>query len=404
MDSTQNNVGEIEKELENTEISKTDEDHDENIDTSAFEIPTFGFTEKSWRSDFAFIVEGTRLYVNKTILSLSSPVFDAMFQSSFKESSCDELELPEKKLRDVVDFLRYIYPGTLVNMSKECAFNVLPLVEEYQVLHLKRICEDKLLENVSDETPVDELFRILQLAYLYSLDDLRQQCVEIASKKTEADVDEAFEKCTPPAEVSLEIFKQMNAKLRETVLEQKQLIDDMSRQATENNETLKATIIDQEGQLDILKQYLSADVKKNEVISLGKDSYWRDTTIILDVDIKAKDIKSEREIIIWNIPLVLCVSQQSSGNVSNLNMEIRNKDQKIKSKLKGRVIVVNRQPQGGNEIIFFDGTFSTGNIWYNRMSKNLMTISKVTDIANGYLQDGHIGIIVQICMSEPNRG
>lgn len=51
-------------------------------------VPTYDFEENSLRSDFTLIVEGTKLYVAKNILSLASPVFDRMFRSDFKEGSC----------------------------------------------------------------------------------------------------------------------------------------------------------------------------------------------------------------------------------------------------------------------------------------------------------------------------
>ena len=63
-----------------------------------------------WKdSDLVLVVENEKFHVHRLILSLNSPVFEAMFKSQFKESSASEIPLPEKNASGVLDFLKIIY-------------------------------------------------------------------------------------------------------------------------------------------------------------------------------------------------------------------------------------------------------------------------------------------------------
>ncbi|XP_060575783.1 uncharacterized protein LOC132733201 [Ruditapes philippinarum] len=408
MDSLQDIQNNIETVQENTDITHSDDDPAMTIDEKCdIEEPTFGFTEKSWRTDFILLVEGKRLYVNKAILSLASPVFDTMFQSDFKESQCEELELPGKRYRDVIEFLRCIYPNNIpTNITMESAVTILPLIEEYQVVKLKPRCEQAIIENIGDEIQVEKIFGLLHTACLYNLVDLRKLCVKITCTKSEKEIDEAFQNCQPPAEAAKEILEQLNKKLRETVNKQKLLIDDISREATENTATLKAANTEQERQLVILKQYLSADVKTNKTITLGYESQWRECIAIFDVDMGSERVRTERQVTVWNVPLVVVVSEKSTAkNKFYLGIEIRCINKEVVCSFKGRVVVVNRQPMGENHTVLISGSFSNCSIFSSlTCSQEIMKMSRIKEIANGFLSNGRIGVIVQIFMTEPNRG
>ncbi len=70
------------------------------------------FCEKSRLRNFALVVEGEKLWVSREVLAEHSPVFDKMFFGQFREAreGVEEMELPDKKLNDVVDFLRVTMP------------------------------------------------------------------------------------------------------------------------------------------------------------------------------------------------------------------------------------------------------------------------------------------------------
>jgi hypothetical protein len=144
------------------------------------ETPTFDFTEKTWKDDFVLIVENKRLHVVKGILAYASPVFDTMFQAEFKEKNSTGLDLPGKKVEDIQQFLRCIYPFP-AEISSENVNAVLPLAEEYKVLNLKSKCEAFLLKQVTGTISSDDLYRVLEQANLYNMTCLLQKCVDVAS-------------------------------------------------------------------------------------------------------------------------------------------------------------------------------------------------------------------------------
>nr|KAG5712572.1 hypothetical protein BaRGS_011546 [Batillaria attramentaria] len=61
-------------------------------------------------TDVIFIVEQKKLYFNKMLLGMCSPVFKRMFTADFKEKSEKEIPLPGKKHEDMVAFLQQIHP------------------------------------------------------------------------------------------------------------------------------------------------------------------------------------------------------------------------------------------------------------------------------------------------------
>jgi len=63
-----------------------------------------------WKgSDLVLVVEDEKFHVHRVILRLNSPVFEAMFNSQLKESTANEIPLPEKNASGVLDFLKIIY-------------------------------------------------------------------------------------------------------------------------------------------------------------------------------------------------------------------------------------------------------------------------------------------------------
>lgn len=71
-------------------------------------LPSFS---QPWNfSDVVLKVEEEHFHVHRAVLAMNSPVFKAMFQSHFKESSMEEIPLPGKKADRVYDFLCMVYP------------------------------------------------------------------------------------------------------------------------------------------------------------------------------------------------------------------------------------------------------------------------------------------------------
>ena len=52
------------------------------------------FSKPTVMCDVILIVDGRKLYSNRAILSIWSPVFETMFKSNFKEKESSEINLP----------------------------------------------------------------------------------------------------------------------------------------------------------------------------------------------------------------------------------------------------------------------------------------------------------------------
>jgi hypothetical protein len=57
-------------------------------------MESIDFTKPTVMCDVILIVEGRKLYCNRAILSIWSPVFEIMFKSNFKEKDSMEVNLP----------------------------------------------------------------------------------------------------------------------------------------------------------------------------------------------------------------------------------------------------------------------------------------------------------------------
>jgi len=95
------------------------------------ELNEYDFEAGDEFSDLKLIVEDKVLHVHKAILSklntiifeqplelnelyfkaTSSPVFKRMLSLQFRESLENEIKLPDKKLDDILELLKYLYPN-----------------------------------------------------------------------------------------------------------------------------------------------------------------------------------------------------------------------------------------------------------------------------------------------------
>ena len=143
------------------------------------------FTEPSSKSDVVLIVEDKRVYVSKTVLSLASPVFEAMFESDFKEKQNAEIPLPGKKYDDFIKFLLCFYPHSIKLITYNDVDALLPLADEYQVNYIQEKSEEILLYHLEKSILIDKtVVHILLLADKYALTKARAKAVEIAASRS----------------------------------------------------------------------------------------------------------------------------------------------------------------------------------------------------------------------------
>ncbi|KAL9968618.1 hypothetical protein ACROYT_G020730 [Oculina patagonica] len=142
------------------------------------------FSEPWEDSDVILVVEDEKFHVHRLILSMNSPVFKAMFKSQFKESTANEIPLPEKKASEVLDFLKQIYFQYIeerVEVTMENIEHLLKLSDEYQVKLVFNPCVKFLEDQLKTKANV---MKILTLAELYNLDNVRQSCNDLLTDMT----------------------------------------------------------------------------------------------------------------------------------------------------------------------------------------------------------------------------
>jgi hypothetical protein len=110
-------------------------------DTNVFASP--------WNSsDMVLVVEDKELHVHKSILTLQSPVFKAMFDGRFVEASQNKITLKEKDFESTQPFLKALYPSSMfgearVPLRGENLLSILELADEYQCVNLIKQCVDE---------------------------------------------------------------------------------------------------------------------------------------------------------------------------------------------------------------------------------------------------------------------
>ena len=100
------------------------------------------------KSDVVLVVEDTEFHVHRSILTMQSPVFEAMLDGHFKEASQDKITLEGKTSEDMQQFLKLLYPPsmieeTLISFAGEITKNVfkmLTLADEYQARDVADQC------------------------------------------------------------------------------------------------------------------------------------------------------------------------------------------------------------------------------------------------------------------------
>ena len=105
-----------------SEDDQIDTEDEEETHTVQEEHEGIDFTKPWDHSDITFIVDDQKVYANKMILSMNSPVMKTMFESDFKEKNLEEIELPGKKLNTFVNLMKALHPpNKFIGM---CCFSV----------------------------------------------------------------------------------------------------------------------------------------------------------------------------------------------------------------------------------------------------------------------------------------
>ena len=138
-------------------------------------------------SDVQFVVQKTAqgesesrqvIPAHKFVLSISSPVFEAMFYGELAETT-DSIELPDCEYDSLLELFRYMYSDE-VNLSGSNVMGVLYLAKKYMVPSLAAKCTDYLQDNLDPSN----VFSILPSAQKYEEKNLVDQCWKVIDKQT----------------------------------------------------------------------------------------------------------------------------------------------------------------------------------------------------------------------------
>lgn len=116
---------------------------------------------------------------HKFVLSIGSPVFEAMFYGDLAETK-DTIELPDAEYESLLEFFRFMYSDE-VNLSGSNVMGVLYLAKKYIVPSLA----DKCTEYLHDNLEPSNVFRILPSAEKYDEKKLVERCWKVIDKQTE---------------------------------------------------------------------------------------------------------------------------------------------------------------------------------------------------------------------------
>ena len=83
---------------------------------------------------------------HKFVLSIGSPVFEAMFYGELAENG-DPIELPDCEYESLLEVFRYLYSDE-VNLSGHYVMGVLYLAKKYMIPSLTEKCTEYLQENL----------------------------------------------------------------------------------------------------------------------------------------------------------------------------------------------------------------------------------------------------------------
>ena len=119
---------------------------------------------------------------HKFVLSIGSPVFEAMFYGELAETR-DSIELPDCEYESLLELFRYMYSDE-ANLSGDNVMAVLYLAKKYMVPSLAEKCTEYLQENLDPSN----VFSILPSAQKYEEKNLVDRCWKLIDEQTNAAV------------------------------------------------------------------------------------------------------------------------------------------------------------------------------------------------------------------------
>ena len=119
---------------------------------------------------------------HKFVLSIGSPVFEAMFYGELAETR-DSIELPDCEYESLLELFRYVYSDE-VNLNGSNVMGVLYLAKKYMVPSLAENCTKYLQDHLGPSN----VLSILPSALKYEEKNLVDRCWKLIDDQTKAAV------------------------------------------------------------------------------------------------------------------------------------------------------------------------------------------------------------------------
>ena len=116
---------------------------------------------------------------HKFVLSISSPVFEAMFYGELAETK-DSIELPDCEYESLLELFRFMYSDE-ANLSGSNVMGVLYLAKKYMVPSLA----DKCTDYIQDKLDASNAFSILPKAHQFDEKRLVKRCWKVIDEQCE---------------------------------------------------------------------------------------------------------------------------------------------------------------------------------------------------------------------------
>ena len=116
---------------------------------------------------------------HKLVLSIGSPVFEAMFYGKLAETT-NSIEMPDCEYDSLLELFRYMYSDE-VNLNGSNVMGVLYLAKKYIV----PLLADKCMEFLEGNVDSSDVFSVLPFAQKYEGKELMDRCWEVIDKQTE---------------------------------------------------------------------------------------------------------------------------------------------------------------------------------------------------------------------------
>lgn len=125
--------------------------------------------------DTEFILCGDEtIKAHRNVLCCRSEVFASMFQSDMVEGKTGQVKISDTDGAIFREFLRYLYTGSLPELTADVALRFYEIADKYAVDSLKKQCANFLVDNIS----VDNACEVLIIADQHNDSELRKNVIE----------------------------------------------------------------------------------------------------------------------------------------------------------------------------------------------------------------------------------